>query len=313
MTTSDIAQEQTLEEVSFVELFLILWRGKVAIIATTSVFAVASVIYALSLTNIYRAEAILTSAEDEQSNSLIPSQLSFAADLTGISSIYGDGAGAQLDTAIAILKSREFFYAFIEKYDLTTMLLASKWDDDAQANIIDEDKYDVEAGAWRSGEEPIFSDPWSAYKLWQQIFRVNLNDRTGQVTLSIDWSDPVQAAHWVNLMVGEVNSVVKEKDLAEANMAIEYLTNQIEKTQLLEMQSVFYQLIENQLRIVMLADVRDQYVLQVVDKAVVPEERISPRRAVICIIGTFIGGVLSVLFVFIRNLQTPKLKPATGR
>ena len=67
------------------------------------------------------------------------------------------------------------------------------------------------------------------------------------------------------------------KGFNEANSAIEYLRKQLESTQLVEMQRVFYDLIESQTRISMLADVREEYVFQVVDPAVVPDEKL--RRA----------------------------------
>ena len=47
------------------------------------------------------------------------------------------------------------------------------------------------------------------------------------------------------------------RDASEANGAIEYLRRQLEQTQLVDMQRLFYQLIESQARITMLADVRD--------------------------------------------------------
>src|SRR5690554_656345 len=47
------------DEIDLFELFMTLWKGKWIIIATTFVFAVGSVMYALSQPNIYRSEALL--------------------------------------------------------------------------------------------------------------------------------------------------------------------------------------------------------------------------------------------------------------
>ncbi len=102
-------------------------------------------------------------------------------------------------------------------------------------------------------------------------------------------------------LFGRLISRLKARDVREANNAIAYLQRQLAATQLVEMQQVFYQLIETQTRITMLADVRDEYVFRVIDPAVVPERKSAPRRALICILGTMAGSFFSLLFVFIRR------------
>jgi hypothetical protein len=66
------------------------------------------------------------------------------------------------------------------------------------------------------------------------------------------------------------------------------------------MQTVFYQLIEEQTKTIMLAEVSKEYVLKTIDPANAPEEKAKPKRALIVVLGTMLGGILSVLFVLIR-------------
>ncbi|MCV5216295.1 Wzz/FepE/Etk N-terminal domain-containing protein, partial [Escherichia coli] len=47
------------DEIDLRELFKALWKGKWIIIATTFIFAIGSVLYAMSLPNIYKADALL--------------------------------------------------------------------------------------------------------------------------------------------------------------------------------------------------------------------------------------------------------------
>ena len=51
----------------------------------------------------------------------------------------------------------------------------------------------------------------------------------------------------------------------------------------------------------MLAQVRPEYVFKTIDPAVVPEEKSEPKRALICVLGTLLGGMLSVLIVLVRH------------
>ncbi|MCW8856785.1 MAG: LPS O-antigen length regulator, partial [Kangiella sp.] len=77
---------------------------------------------------------------------------------------------------------------------------------------------------------------------------------------------------------------------------------QINKTSLAEIRTVFSELIQEQHKTKMLAQISDEYVFKTVSRAKAPEERDKPNRALICIIGTLLGGFLSVLLVLISGL-----------
>ena len=40
-----------------------------------------------------------------------------------------------------------------------------------------------------------------------------------------------------------------------------------------------------------------------IDPAVVAESHISPKRALICILGTFLGGLIGLVIVFAQHLR----------
>ncbi|MCW4630978.1 Wzz/FepE/Etk N-terminal domain-containing protein [Marinomonas rhodophyticola] len=77
------------DEIDLKELFLALWRGKWIIILITFVFAVGGVLYALSQPNTYKAEAVLASANDNQSGGLA----GMAAQFGGLASLAGINLG----------------------------------------------------------------------------------------------------------------------------------------------------------------------------------------------------------------------------
>ena len=70
------------DEIDIISLFKVLWEGKKTIILITSIIAVLSVIYSLSLSNYYRSESILVGAEPSNNSSL--SQYSGLASLAGV-------------------------------------------------------------------------------------------------------------------------------------------------------------------------------------------------------------------------------------
>ena len=58
------------DEIDLRELFTAIWQGKWVIIAITTLFAVASVFYAINQPNIYKSEALLAPAEQDKAGGL---------------------------------------------------------------------------------------------------------------------------------------------------------------------------------------------------------------------------------------------------
>ncbi|MDA8928129.1 Wzz/FepE/Etk N-terminal domain-containing protein [Gammaproteobacteria bacterium] len=281
------------DEIDLRELFGLLWAGRALIVGVTAVAAVVSVVVALVMTEIYRAEATLAPADQEQASGSL-AQFGGAAALLGVS--LPGGGDSQVTNALATLRSRDFIIRFIRENDVRIPLFAGI---EGDASMTDPAIYDQDAGAWLLDEgEPTDLE---AYREFTDIFSVSQDNSTGLVTVAVEWHDPVLAARWVNALVRKINQEVKQKDQAEANSAIAYLSQQLESTQLVEMQRVFYDLIESQTRISMLTDVREEYVFQVVDPAVVTDEKIAPRRSLIAVLGTMLGAMLALVVVLIRH------------
>ena len=121
------------------------------------------------------------------------------------------------------------------------------------------------------------------------------------VTISVEFYSPSIAKDWAEMLVETVNSHLRVRDRDEASKSIEYLKKQIGQTSLAEMKIVFYQLVEEQTKNLMLTEVSDEYVFSTLSPARVPEEKSWPNRALICIVGTVFGFILAILFVFLRN------------
>jgi uncharacterized protein involved in exopolysaccharide biosynthesis len=51
----------------------------------------------------------------------------------------------------------------------------------------------------------------------------------------------------------------------------------------------------------MLAKVSNEYLLKTLDPAVAPEKKNKPKRALIAVLGTMLGGFLGVVIVLVRS------------
>ena len=290
---------ETEDEINLLAVMGLIWREKVTVISITAVFAVLSVVYALSLPNIFRAHALLLPVS-EDSSMRFSQQLGLAANFTGID--IGSSSG-KTQASLATLQSREFINQFIHKHELLPWLFASRYQPSIRASTIDSNIYNTDSGEWNVGNSNSASIPtnWEAYETFSGALTVSENQGTGLITLSLEWIDPGLAASWLNLLIADANDYLRDKDTIEATESVDFLQDQLESTQLLEMQRMLYQLIESQMRTLMLADAKEGYAFEVIDPAVAPENKSRPRRSIICISITFLGAMLSVVFVLARN------------
>lgn len=294
------------DEIDLRELFGIIWQGKWWIIAITFVFAVGSVVYSLSLPNIYKSEATLAPTEEASGGGLsqMAGQLGGLASLAGVN--LGGGNTDKTTIALEILKSRAFIKSFVEKYDILPELMAVEEWNRGTGIVFDNELYNPDTKEWvREVEPPKQPTPssWEYVKVFRdQVLHVTKDETTGLVTIAVNHQSPEVAEQWVGWLIEEINNHMRERDIQEAQRSLEYLDKELQNTSLSDMQQVFYELIEKQTQTIMLANVRPEYIFQTLDPAVVPEQKAKPSRALICIIGTFLGGFLSVGFVLVRNI-----------
>jgi len=231
------------------------------------------------------------------------SQLGGLAGLAGID-LGSSAVVSQKDRALAIMRSRFFIKDFFDRHELVVPIMGSKPGKVTGTVAIDPELYDAVNQQWvREVSPPRQARPSDeeVYEEFSELLQVEEDETTGLITLSLEWYDPTQIKNWMGWLVDDLNSYMREDDLLESQRAIDYLTEQLEKTSLVEMRNVFFNLIEQQTQKVMLADVREEYAFEILDPAVIPEKKSAPGRALICILGTLLGGMLAVLFVLLRH------------
>ena len=300
------------DEIDLKELFMVLWSGKWLISSVTGLAAAISVVVALSLPNIYTASALLAPAESSAGGlSGLMKQYGGLASLAGMS-LPGGEEGSRTQLGMQLMKSRAFIGDFVERRGILPELMAvESWDAGSGDIIFDPEAYDPASKIWiRDVEPPKVAKPSAqeAHKAFSEVLGVSEDKQTGYVTVSIDHQSPVVAAQWVNWLVEDVNAAVKAQDVTEAKKSIEYLKQQVASTSLADLQAIFFELIQTQTETVMLAEVRPEYVFKTIDPAVVPEFKSKPSRALICVLGTLLGGILGVVTVVIRHSALSKTR-----
>jgi uncharacterized protein involved in exopolysaccharide biosynthesis len=291
------------DEIDLRELFRVLWEGKWLIGSIAFAATAIAVIISLMLPNIYRAEALLAPNEQEAVGGLsaLAAQYGGLASLAGIN--INSGSTNKTEFGLEVLKSRKFISEFIERRGLLVPLMAAKgWDAETGDLRIDSDDYDMVSGKWvRDVSPPRKTIPSSqeAHEEFVDILSVSQDKNTGFVTIAIEHYSPIVAKQWVDWLVDDLNSSIMRHDVARAEQAIEYLNKQIDNTSVANLQNVFFSLIEEQTKTVMLAKVSDEYLLNTVDPAVRPEEKAKPKRALIVVLGAFFGFLIGVFLTLL--------------
>jgi len=288
------------DEIDLRELFMVLWAGKIKIVAITAVFAVASVVYALSVPNQYKATALLAPAQSGGGGlSGALGQLGGLASLAGVS--IGGGEGSEAQIAQEIMKSWNFIEAFIADNDLAVELFAAEgWRKGSNELKINDDVYDSQNKQWLvENESGVVGPPssWNLFKTFSERLAVSEDKKSGLVSVSIEYYSPQIAKQWLDMYVSAVNAHMQQRKVDKVTNNINYLQAQIEKTSIAEMREVFYTIIEEQTKNKMVAEASPEYAFVAVSPSMVPEEKSQPKRALICILGTLLGGMLSVLLV----------------
>ena len=267
-------------------------------------FAVASVIYALSVPNQYKATALLAPAQSDGGGlSGALGQLGGLASLAGVS--LGGGESGEAQIAQEIMKSWSYIEGFIADNNIAVEVYAAEgWSKGSNTLQINNDAYDAETAEWLLEDESgaiKLPSSWQLFQAFSGMLSVSEDKKSGLVSVSIEYYSPQIAKQWVDMYVESINRFMQQRQIDKVTRNIAYLQEQIEKTAIAEMQEVFYTIIEEQTKNKMLAEASPDYVFVAVGPSMVPELKSQPKRALICILGTLLGGMLSVLLVLIMH------------
>ncbi|SFC52134.1 Wzz/FepE/Etk N-terminal domain-containing protein [Pseudoalteromonas denitrificans] len=304
--------EDTTEIVSFKKLYRIIWRMKWLIIAITLVFTLGASYYAIKQPNIYRANGIYIPAKNQTGGGLsqLAGQFGGLASMAGIS--LGGDKGDDNEIAIELLKSRSFLQSFIEKRNILPQIMAAeKWNESTNTLVYNPEIYDIKNNKWvvnESSDKKTKPTAWDAYYKLLGMINVQYMMKKGMVKISVSYLSPEVSVQWLNWLVEDLNQYWRQKDKQQAVESVEYLQKQIRQTNISEMHSIFYNIIAEQTQQILLTEVRKEYLFKTLAPIVTPEEKFAPSRALLCIVGMFIGSLIALLISFVYVSFCPERK-----
>ena len=292
---SYMPQERS-DQIDLKVIFNIIWKRKIIIAAATVVIGLFSVLYSLRLPNIYESKVVLApSTSSESTNINISGTAGALARVAGIDLGGGSDKGPNINLAVEKITSRQFVKDFINKNDFQPELLASKNWDSAQNIIVYSKKgYDSKNDSLSYSPRDI-----DLYKGYMDRIGVFFDKRTKFTHISFKHYSPYFAKELLDSLVLTINNDIRDIDVKVAKESIEFLEDQIAKTNVSDLKLIFSKLIEKNIKTVLLAEVNPEFVFTVVDPAYVPDLKSAPSRGLMCILITIFGFLFVVTFLTI--------------
>lgn len=283
-----------------------LLSDKWLVVLITGLVSIAFVILALYLPNKYKSDVLLMPIVEQDTNLAgLGSQLGGLASMAGINL---GGQSDKTDLAIATLKSRTFLMNFINENKLKVELLGVKsWDYATNQYIYDDEVYDHVNNKWVRESSTIKQAEPSLLEAYiyfmEELLEVDKDKETGFVRITIKHVSAQFAERVVTQLIISIDEKLRADAANETERSIEFLKEAIKESDNSDLKILLYNLIEQEVQKKMLTKVKENYAFKVIDKAVIAEEKYSPRRALLCIFGFILGGIISCIVVFIRALR----------
>lgn len=271
------------DKIDLKELLQALWRKRMLIAALSIGFAVVAAAAAWLQRDKFEATVMISpisKSEREGGGAAgIASQLGGVAALAGLSL----GADTQKMEALAVLQSRGLRIAYISQNNLLPVLFPKQWD--------------AAQGAWKKSKPA--PTLWQGSEKFFSIMQVEKDKRTDLWKLSVTWTDPVVAATWANGLVNLANESMRQRSVREGEAHVAYLGKEGSTTDLAQVRTAIYAVLESEIKNMMLAKGPGDFALRVIDAAVPPEKHSSPNRLLWVVAGVMFGLLTAVLAVLV--------------
>jgi uncharacterized protein involved in exopolysaccharide biosynthesis len=277
------------DEINLLDLALVVAKNKRMILGVTFAAAFIAAGISLLLPNTYRAEVVMVAAKSGDSKggglSAALGGLGGLASLAGVSL----GGGGTVEENIAVLKSRDFLWQFVQEKKLMPVLF--------------EDQWDAARKTWKEADPQQHPGQMDVYRLFNTsgLLDVSVDKKTELITVSVEWTDAERAAEWANELVAKLNAYLAQQAIARSENSLKYLNEELARTPIEEMRKTLFDLIATEQKNAMLANTQKDFAFRVLDPALVPDQKSSPKRALIVILAGLVGTFFALIWALLRE------------
>lgn len=287
------------------QLAMYVWNERLKIVGFTTIVAVLGALWLLSLPNKFAAQAVFMAESAEGEGGLS----SIASSFGGIASLAGINLGSDNQSAIEaeyLLTSEKFLLDIVRDFQLSPQVVAAvEYNFAADAIEYDESIYDSAAEVWslsgdRKSRVGAYPADWYMIAKLREIVSVSKNEETGLLTLRVEHLSPRFAKQFADLMLSEINRVMKQRESQQLKRRLEYLNEQLQADMPSEIKQSIYALVEQQLKQKMIVDTTDNFIFKIIEQPRLPELKSSPLRALLLILIVILAGGGQVLYYILK-------------
>lgn len=285
-----------------VSIIKLLWGQKFLLLSVVSLFIAISVAIALALDEMYTVELKAVPSETSLATTDNSLQATIALRLGG----FGGAVSAYEKhlVAVQVLRSTGFIYNFVKKHNITPLLFGVKeWDKNSGSLIWNEDIYDPSNESWIIDEPPSAQE--ATRKFLTKHLSVDDNRKSRMLTLQFTHQSPIVAAEIVNSLLMDLNQTMKNKELSNLDKKLSFYKEKLATTNINSERTTITTLIEQLTYDQLLIKTNDDFLFEVIDPPMIPEQRSQPRRGLIVIVGSAFSCLLALIIAFGRVLILP--------
>ncbi len=334
-------EEKDVISIDFGAFFKILWKEKLWVVLITSIFAIGGIVYALRAREEFVSTGKILPEYQSKSGGLgqFAGLASLAG--VDISSAGGGGSDAiRPDLYPDVLKSTPFFLNLfkikVRTKDNKEMLFSQFYDTYVLDSKIEKENTQINFPASEKYIAVSYQTEKNLKDLRERIGAV-IDKKTGLITVTVKLPDPLVATiitdYCMKFLTDYITNYRTEKSKRDLNFLAErldaakgkYYNNQVKKAQysdqnqlsMIKIQSAdlqrerieseyklsssFYNSLLQKYEEAKLKVQQETPVLKVLEPPVVPNKRSEPKRAIVVLIFTFLGGIVGVVFSLIRK------------
>jgi uncharacterized protein involved in exopolysaccharide biosynthesis len=278
------------DEISLLDLLIVLAKHKGMILKATTAVAVLSAGFALLMPNVYTGTArILPPQQSQSTASAMLNQLGGLAGMAGSSL----GIKNPNDLYVGMLKSRNVMEKVVKRFDLQKIYETKTMTDTLK-------------------------------KLNSNVSVASGKD--GIITVEVDDKDPKRAADLANAFIEELDKLMQTFSLTEASQKGKFFEKQLKQARdkltdselaldktpntslhymdavrSVKYQEAVWEILAKQYEMAKLDEAKDYPLIQILDVATTPERKSKPHRALIIMLSTFIFFFLASIGAFLRE------------
>jgi hypothetical protein len=111
----------------------------------------------------------------------------------------------------------------------------------------------------------------------------------------------------LNKIIFEINKYIRNKKIEEAKKGIEYIEKKMALENISEIRDVLANVMEADIQTLALAEKSEEFIFKVIDSPFIPEQKIKPKRTIICLAFAIMSSIFFSLLVLILNSDNKRI------